>query len=104
MPLKNLGPFMILFSQKFEICMILCGSSLTQFVNVFVSGRILYMCLSAENFYCNSYFVFDPKDSRLEIFVVDDEDIVSTLNTESSSAASQIQWWWTALIFFCDFL
>ena len=41
MPLKNLGPFMILFSQKFEICMILCGSSLTQFVNVFVSGHML---------------------------------------------------------------
>ena len=62
------------------------------------------MCFSAEIFDCDSYFVFDPKDSRLEIFVVDDDDIVSTLNTESSSAASQIQWWWTALIFFCDFL
>ena len=79
----------------------------------------------------DSYFVFNPKDSRLKIYVFDRwtlwigivilsliqkiQDwkfmlrfiIVSVLNLEtrcSSSAASQIQWWvQTVLFFFSDF-
>ena len=44
----------------------------------------------------DSYFVFNPKDSRSKFYVEVNDGIVSILNLEtrcSSSAASQIQWW-----------
>ena len=46
--------------------------------------------------YWDNYFVFNPKDPRLKIYVEVYDGIVSILNFEthcSSSAASQIQWW-----------
>ena len=74
----------------------------------------------ATNFVCNqckfvlmdfmvwdSYFVFNPKDSRSKIYVEVYDGIVLILNLEthcSSSAALQIQWWVpTVLFFFWDF-
>ena len=51
----------------------------------------------------DSYFVFNPKDSRSKIYVEVYDGIVSILNLEtrcSSSAASQIQWWVPTVLFF----
>ena len=51
----------------------------------------------------DSHFVFNPKDSKLKIYVEVYDGIVSILNLEmhcSSSAALQIQWWVPTVLFF----
>ena len=51
----------------------------------------------------DSYFVFNPKDPRLKIYLEVYDSIVSILVCEtlcSSSAASQIRWWVPTVLFF----
>ena len=51
----------------------------------------------------DSYFVFNPKDSKSKFYVEVYDGIVSILNSEtrcSSSDASQIRWWVPTVLFF----
>ena len=87
--------------------MVLFGSLLDQFVSVFARVNVLstfefdavrfngVIFLSMDFMHWDTYFVFNPKDSRSKIYVEVYDGVVPILNLEtrcSSSATSQIQW------------
>ena len=69
----------------------------------FDSWTLQHSFLSMDILDWDSYFVFNPRDPRLKIYVEVDNGIVLILNFEmccSRLAASQIQWWVPTVLFF----